>query len=853
MLLPQAVFLFLVGGVAVPAAAAAAAVTATAALFQQRATVTYHTGPATTSVAATAVKRYYRSNSTSAGAGNLNIQKAQDFPCDGGTCPGEGTCCHGAKPCCPDYVDAVCCSDGCCPSGTQCCGSFCCQDPATCDGAGNCVEPPPPPDPDGGGDDADDGDWDGTSVLSIIGGGVVFVLYLWCRCRRLCRCLCPPEDRRVTASSIQRQSGVNSSRQALLSHAQGDGAHVIEYPAFFIEDLNKSDKFFFQASKNYGLYMLTQRRANGRPTFQNVYSPSSWVAFDGHDWMVQAEDVLGQGRGSMQLDGTLMPGKNPSRFKVPNAPAAGATLGKWLQRPSVVCQLLTRAQVNVMADAEKDLAQQSLMLSIGNDMQGQSIEGLSTLSEFQFKVFRPAADSNGRPAWTAMPTTLSPRLFEMFLTDEVKSGLQNMPDSTRGQFLNRLYQELGTGVALTHAAKVFKCMFHFVNGDWYLSLAISGSVKPLILLPGPLPLLRTTFNFMIHWTQPTWRSRDGQLLPGICMRLASEVEKAQDAALQENMTRNAAPSDSSPGPVNTQAETVVQATPVAEPGSAGVQRVNLTSESASALEPQPQTAVEQQPPPAVTVLGVHLETAPAPPPAAATAAAVEQPPPAVTVLLDESREVGSITPEVGPETATLTQLAAAESQSAQGATPRAAAADHMQPGTANAAVDSTNQAPSITEPERVQRANTASESALSLEPQPQVAVEQPPPAVTVLDGQERGLDESREVGSTASEVRPESETLAQLATAESQRVEARDYENASKLYTQSSLIQELRQQIEAKECDEREAVAQRQYAIAEQHDTERRALEGQMAAAIQDAQRLARRAAGEEVALSDDS
>jgi hypothetical protein len=133
-------------------------------------------------------------------------------------------------------------------------------------------------------------------------------------------------------------------------------------------------------------------------------------------------------------------------------------------------------------------------------------------------------------------------------------------------------------------------------------------------------------------------------------------------------------------------------------------------------------------------------------------------------------------------------------------------------------------------------------------------VQQPPlPAVTVLGAQECGLDESREVGSTASEVRPESATLTQLATAESQRVEARDYENASKLYTQSSLIQELRQQIEAKECDEREAVAQRQYAIAEQHDTERRALEGQMAAAIQDAQRLARRAAGEEVALSDDS
>ena len=46
----------------------------------------------------------------------------KDYPCDAGTCTGDGTCCSGhAAPCCP-YVSGQCCAstDSCCPSGTNC-------------------------------------------------------------------------------------------------------------------------------------------------------------------------------------------------------------------------------------------------------------------------------------------------------------------------------------------------------------------------------------------------------------------------------------------------------------------------------------------------------------------------------------------------------------------------------------------------------------------------------------------------------------------------------------------------------------------------------------------------------------
>ena len=46
----------------------------------------------------------------------------KDYPCDAGTCAGDGTCCSGhAAPCCP-YVSGQCCAstDSCCPSGTNC-------------------------------------------------------------------------------------------------------------------------------------------------------------------------------------------------------------------------------------------------------------------------------------------------------------------------------------------------------------------------------------------------------------------------------------------------------------------------------------------------------------------------------------------------------------------------------------------------------------------------------------------------------------------------------------------------------------------------------------------------------------
>tara|TARA_B100000795_G_scaffold17640_1_gene11707 strand:+ start:707 stop:1414 length:708 start_codon:yes stop_codon:yes gene_type:complete len=55
--------------------------------------------------------------------------KLKDYPCEGGQCPGTGTCCNDGSdtPCCPDQ-DAVCCGGGtCCPSGTTCDAGYCQQ------------------------------------------------------------------------------------------------------------------------------------------------------------------------------------------------------------------------------------------------------------------------------------------------------------------------------------------------------------------------------------------------------------------------------------------------------------------------------------------------------------------------------------------------------------------------------------------------------------------------------------------------------------------------------------------------------------------------------------------------------
>jgi len=52
----------------------------------------------------------------------VKTPEVKDYPCDGGTCSGSGTCCSGhAAPCCP-ITSGTCCSDrdACCPAGTSC-------------------------------------------------------------------------------------------------------------------------------------------------------------------------------------------------------------------------------------------------------------------------------------------------------------------------------------------------------------------------------------------------------------------------------------------------------------------------------------------------------------------------------------------------------------------------------------------------------------------------------------------------------------------------------------------------------------------------------------------------------------
>lgn len=306
-------------------------------------------------------------------------------------------------------------------------------------------------------------------------------------------------------------------------------------------------------------------------------------------------------------------------------------------RPSIVATSLTRIQVGAIISAEKDLASQVLMLDIDNG--ALMDQKLWKLEEFQFKVFRPFGEPiNGRPAWTASPTTISPTLLAQLMPQELTQKFSNMPEIDLGRMFPKLFSS-------------FSCLFHF-SGAWCLSLKTEGEsidhLPLLMVLPGanfsnPYMLgSRTMFASakVKEWTQPKWRTTSAQLLPGIQMRVATEAEKAQDAEWREKVAREATPPAIEPTRATaTPANVVFQAIPVAR----SVHSINATSESAPQLEPEPATAamdVEQPPPPPTAVQSV-------------------------VDALDESQEVLSSASQVRPESEVLAQLAAAEAQSAQ--------------------------------------------------------------------------------------------------------------------------------------------------------------------------------------------
>jgi hypothetical protein len=412
--------------------------------------------------------------------------------------------------------------------------------------------------------------------------------------------------------------------------------------ALFLDDTCKDDAFYFDKSPLFGLYMKKQMLVHGRPAFQNIYSPSLWIAFDGTDWMLQTEDTLGQGRGRAQYDGARMPGLVGQQWRVIQG-------GNWAIRRSIFCKTCTPMQVAALVRAEADLAQKALFLETGDDRCDQPEKIYNLLGGWGIEVFRPTNHTvNGRPTWIARASRCPFSIFEDALTEEGKQNFiramrQLIPAPTQISPLSmrQVYETADLGKhfrSLNRANQAMSSMvfkLSFWKGDWALTVGHHSETVAQFLLPGPL----LSDYGVFPWVRPIWRTRNDKF-PTLRLRVASQDELAHDNAVLEELDTQRRQATAAAATEATEhragSETsVVHAVAVAEP--AEILQVVTASEPAAASAP-----VAQAPPPPSN--------------------------PEIVGALDMSQEVASapqVVPPVRPETELLELLAAAEASCAQ--------------------------------------------------------------------------------------------------------------------------------------------------------------------------------------------
>eukprot|EP01047_Picozoa_sp_COSAG01_P036771 COSAG01_NODE_2885_length_6901_cov_101.837028_8_plen_825_part_00 len=430
--------------------------------------------------------------------------------------------------------------------------------------------------------------------------------------------------------------------------------------ALFLDDTCKDDAFYFDRSSLFGLYMKKQMPVNGRPAFQNMDSPSFWIAFDGTDWMLQTENTLGQGRGKAQYDGARMPGLFGQQWKFSQG-------GNWVVRRSIFCKMCTPMQVAALGRAEADLAQKALFLETGDDRCDQPEKLYRLLGGWGIEVFRPTNHTvNDRPTWIARASRFPFSVYESFLTEAGKQNFmsavrQHIPAPTQISPLSmrQVYETADLGKHFRSlnrsmeemSSMVFKLSFR--DGDWALTVDHHSKTVAQFLIPGPFLLDYGVFP----WVRPIWRTRDDKF-PTLRLRVASQDELAQDNAVLEELDTQRRQATAAPATEATEhragAETsVVHAVAVAEP--AEILQVATASEPAVASAPVAQAPPPPSNPEIVGALDMSQEVA-----SAAQAAQVASAP-----QVAEVASAPQVVPPVRPETELLELLAAAEASCAQ--------------------------------------------------------------------------------------------------------------------------------------------------------------------------------------------